>query len=240
MNRNYGAIVFKTKAVLCLLLTANLSIWGLGCGQVGYSLLGEVVIPLTADHELTEALKGSEFEGATAVAVNPGTQTFRLIFPDSERELSGTYINKQTGAELTSVTLATPTQTATLQLGPGQRVTQITSTLGSTWARPAEWDQAASTYAAAPAAPSAPSAPSAPAAAREISSDASGYLEANAQLLELARQLDEQRGSSIDKTDQSSLVWAAGALLHLVFGGGGIAATLIFIFQVISIISLLI
>ncbi len=240
MNRNYGAIIFKTKAVLCLLLTANLSIWGLGCGQVGYSLLGEVVIPLTADHELTEALKGSEFEGATAVAVNPGTQTFRLIFPDGDRQLSGTYINKQGGAELTSVTLATPTQTATLQLGHGQRVTQITSTLGSTWSRPAEWDPPAGSFATAPAAPAAPAAPSAPSAAREISGAASGYLEANAELLELARQLDEQRGSSTDKADQNSLVWVAGALLHLVFGPGGIAATLIFIFQVVSIISLLI
>jgi len=240
MKRDYQKIIFKAKAVLGVLLTANLCIWGLGCGQVGYSLLGERIIQLTEDHPLTAALKGSDFEGATALAVNPGARTFRLIFPDGQRQLSGTYTNTQTQVELTTVNLTTATQSATLQLGAGQRVVQIASTIGSTWTRPVEWDQAAGNFATAPEAPTAPGAPSWPAAARGISADA--YADANAQLLDLARELDAQGGygDSAGKAEQSSLIWAAGALLHLVFFPGGIAATLLFIFQVLSIVALLI
>lgn len=240
MKRDYQAIIFRAKAVLCLLLTANVCIWGLGCGQVGYSMLGEVVIQLTEDHPLTSALKGSEFEGATAIVVNPGMQTFRLIFPDEQRGLSGTYVNAPTAVELTSITLTTAQQTATLQLGTGQRVTQIVSTIGSTWWRPAEWDQTTGNYATAPKAPAATGAPSAPSAAKEITTDA--YAAANAELLGLAQQLDAENGygDSTVKADQSSFFWAAGALLHLVFVPGGIWATLVFIFQVVTIVAAII
>jgi len=240
MKRNCQEIIFKAKAVLGVLLTANLCLWGLGCGQVGYSLLGERIIQLTEDHPLTAALKGSDFEGATALAVNPGTQTFRLIFPNGQRQLSGSYTNTQAQVELTSITLITAAQSATLQFGAGQRVVQIASTTGSTWTRPIEWDQATGNFATAPKAPTAPGAPSTPGAARGISANA--YTEANAQLLDLARELDVESGygDSASKADQSSFFWAAGALLHLVFVPGGIAATLLFIFQVVSIVALLI
>jgi hypothetical protein len=42
------------------------------------------------------------------------------------------------------------------------------------------------------------------------------------------------------KADQSSFFWAAGALLYLVFVPGGIWATLLFIFQVVTIVAAII
>jgi hypothetical protein len=243
MNRSIRSIIFGSKVVLCLTLTLNLSVWAMGCGQVGYSLLGEVTIPLTADHPLAAALKGSDFEGATALAVSPSTHQFRLIFPDGRREMSGTYQPADGQARLTAVTLTTAAQSVTLQLDGDKHVTQIVNNAGSQWQRPAEWNTQGSYVPGAPAAPRAPAAPSAPSSGRTIAPDADAYLQANAELLELARQADQQSGDDtggLVKAEQSSLFWVPFALLNLVFVPGGVLATLLFVFQVIALIDFLI
>ena len=241
MNRTFQRIIFQSKAVLCLVLMLNLSIWTLGCGQAGLSLLGEITIPLTPDHELTTLLKGTDFEGATAVVVNPSTHQFRLVFPDVRREISGAYALPNGQPQLTSLTLTTPAQSVTLQINADKRVTQISNNLGSTWDRPAEWNAQGSAAAASPSTPAAP--PSAPAApsARTIVPGADEYLQANAQLLELARQLDQQNGTGDGsaKAEQSSLFWVPAVFLSIAFVNAGIVTTLIFIFQLIVLINII-
>ena len=241
MKRSFDGILFQAKAVLCLVLTLNLSIWTLGCGQAGFSLFGEITVPLTPDHQLTALLKGSDFEGATAVVVNPSTHQFRLTFPDGQRDISGSYALSNGQPELTTLTLTTATKSATIQVDSSKHVTQIASNQGSAWDRPGEWNTQGSTAATAPTAPAAPRAPVAPSAARTVSPGADAYLQANAQLLELARQVDQQNGTGDDsaKTEQSSLFWVPAALLAFVFVPAGIVATLIFVFELIVIINVI-
>jgi len=242
MNLALCKTTFKLKAILCVVLTLNVSIWALGCGAVGASLfLGEKTIALTPDHPLTEALNGSDFEGATAVDVSPSTNQFRVIFPNAERELSGSYAMIAGQAVVIGLTFTKGAELLTLKLDAEKRITDIVSNQGQRWQRPVEWNTQA------PRAPGFATAPAAP-TAKTSTSDVDAYLQANSQLLELATQLDQQSGAedladdasaTSVKAGESSFAWAAAALIAFVFVPGGIFAGLVWVLQLIVLLNLI-
>jgi len=228
-------IIFKLKAVVCLMLMLNLSLWSLGCGSAATALfVGDQVISLTADHPLTEALSGSEFAGATAVELSHTTNQFRVIYPDGDRNISGSFATVNGQTAITSLAMTSGSKSVALLINSAKEITQIASNEGATWQRPASWNSSA------PGAPSAPSAPSAATAKTSLVDEANAFVQANAQLLDLAAEIDAESDGdlAVGKAGQSSLFWAV-ALWSLILVPGGIHATLLFIIQLLVVLGII-
>ena len=162
------------QAVFCTILMLHLQILVPGCGQVGLLGLpgaGAYQIPLTADHPLTRALQGSAFQGARIMEVMPQAQSFRLIFSDTGRQVSGNYAFVGGEFTITQFTFKQSGKSATITFDENRRVTSISSSDGAAWARAEN--------------------------AKLIglsSSSENPYIVANADLVEIARQVDAQGG----------------------------------------------
>lgn len=260
MTRETHSIAVKIKAVLCIALTFNLCVWTLGCGQVGNSLFaGEQTISLLPDDALTQQLAGSAFEGATAIKVDASGNQFRLVFPD-ERQLSGTFTSNSGTREIAQLIFRADSTTVTMNFN-NKAITDVSTSAGTEWQRPAEWNTQA---AAAPSAPTAPTFKSAesdtpssvdpqlqssaegstytptPRTPKDSTSEVEAYMQANAQLLALAADLDEQGvepGDDGAKVSASSFAWGIATLAYLFWLPGGILATIIWVFQIVDILT---
>ncbi len=222
-------IMFKLKAVFCLLLMLNLCLWSLGCGSAATALfVGDKTISLTADHPLTEALSGSDFAGASAIELSTATNQFRVIYPDDNRNISGSFATVNGETAVTNLTITNGQKSVALLINNAKEITRIASNEGTSWYRPASWNSNA------PSAPTAPSAPAAAGAKTSMDDATDAFVQANAQLLELAAEIDAESddGLTADKVGQSSLVWAV-ALWSLILVPGGIYTTLLFIIQLL-------
>ncbi|MBN2561706.1 MAG: hypothetical protein JXQ75_12330, partial [Phycisphaerae bacterium] len=170
MKRTCHHHVFKLKALLCVLLTLNVQFWLGGCAPAPVPFSpGATRIELTPGHPLSMALRGSAFEGATAVEVDPGKGEFRLIFPDAGRQLSGKYAEANGTPTITEFHAANGLNSATIHLDISKHVTSITTSDGHVFTAPTDW-------ATSPAS----------------TEGANAYERANAQLLDFARQLNSQ------------------------------------------------
>lgn len=168
---------FKFQALFCVALTLQLQFLTVGCGQGGLLGLpgaGVYQIQLTADHPMTTALKGSAFQGAKLMEILPQSQTFRLIFSDSSRQVSGRYSFANGEFTITQFTIKHDGRSATMSLDEARRVTSISSSDGTAWVR--EFP-----------------AGSAKASSAALNSD-NPYMIANADLVELAERVDGQGG----------------------------------------------
>ena len=160
----------RVKAVLCVGLIVNLNLMAVGCGQPGLMALtdGVLRLALDADHPISQALRGSDYAGATAVEVNPAEGTFHLVFPDDAREMSGRFVVEGGKPRVTEFLLGLDGRTNTFSFDTLKQITHIGNSLGQTWDRPAEWT----------------------AAAASEDNTVEAFKAANAQLIELASQID--------------------------------------------------
>lgn len=164
-------IIFKAKAVLCVLLLLNLHVWIAGCtgpANVTAPLTGILHFQLAADHALTKALNNSALIGAEAFEVDPVLKTFRVIFAEANREVSGTYAVIDGAFTITEFTFGRFGRSVTMGLDLSKRVRTIVTDDGFHWQRPANWPLVV---------------PS--------SDGVEGYIEANAHLLDIARDLEQ-------------------------------------------------
>lgn len=174
MKRSLRRMLFKTKSIVCIALILNVQYWA-GCGAAPVILAdGSYLVQLTADHALTQSLAGTPFDGATAVLVNPTTNTFRVIFPDSVREISGRFDAGETVA-LRQITIGRGAELIQVSMDAAKHITRITNSNGAVWNRPADWTSSATTD--------------------ENTLDA--FKQANAELLDAAAALDAQAGGPI-------------------------------------------
>lgn len=202
MNRVLASLIFKAKATLCVLLMMHLCLWSAGCGQLGEMLPdGSLYVALTADHPLAAQFDGTVFEGATAVIIHPDSHQFQVVFPDADRQFSGTYALTPAGPTITQLTMATGDESMTFTLDDVKAITSITSSRGANWVRPTDW-----------------AAPAVDANARGVDA----YVQANQQLLDLAEQSDQETTGSDNPTktaDSSLAVLGAVALSFAAFWG---------------------
>lgn len=235
MNRSFELFNFRAKAVLCVTLALAMHVV-VGCGGASAHLPagGGSIVPLTPDHALTQALAGTPFSGATAIQMNPSTMQFRLIFPDNSQLISGTMTYENGTPQVKTLTMAQGSKSVTLSFNANQEITNIDTSAGPSWQRTVTTQ--------APRAAQAPRAPGAKA------DNIQSYLSANADLMQLAEQMDTQGVTSIadqvpnQTPDQTVKAEAAFWPLAAVFGAIvliplGIAATLYFIFEIVVVIN---
>ncbi len=175
-KRAIGRSIFQAKAFLCIALMLNLSLGIGGCGQSAAPLSapGTLTIPIEAGGQLAESLGGSAFFDATAVEVTPGAKTFRLVFPDNYRSVSGKYVQKGARFAITELRVEQSSTAMTLYLDSASRITAIVHANGERWDRPGHWNSEA--------------------AAGAKGLDA--FLGANAELVNYAWSMDVQSGNA--------------------------------------------
>ena len=224
-------IVFKAKSLVCIALIANITYWS-GCGQNVIRLSdGGYRLILTPQDPLSQALKGSQFEGAKAVVVDTKTNTFHLEFADSTRFVQGAIIAESGNRRISHLMIGRGNENISLSLDDGKHITQIASSKGGVWNRPQQWD---------------------------VSDDESNlspqsFQEANAQLLAAAQSLDASNTTTTDQTAASAAVASengvknidasfdllTSVLLASFLYGYFFWSTLIFLIEVIAAISLI-
>lgn len=227
MNRRIDAFLFQSKSILCIAMLLGVHVIA-GCGSGAGLLSGIQRIDLTSNSQMAGILGGTNLQGATAIEINQATGQFRLVYPEAGREISGTFVKVGGQARVTQFTFAVGDKAATVSFNAADQITQITNEGGQAWVRP-------NVTTAAPQAPQAPRAPG----ARTLST-VDSYVAANADLMQLAEELDAQGVTSPDQVDakvgQASF-WPAFFLASFVFIGLVIPATLLFIFEVVVFVT---
>lgn len=218
--------LFKAKALLGVALVFNLVVVT-GCGQSALFLPESTeTLELSADHPLAQQLADTPFDGATAIQVDRSTKSFRLVYPDTNTQLSGKFATTEEGqAYVSSFTIGQGGQVVTLKINSRKEITDIDTSAGARWQRVST---------AAPAAPTAPRAPG----AKAMASDIDAYLDANADLIAMAQQIDDQGGAQFGKDAASSFPFAFLALSYVWFAPWGVLLTLYFVFQVVVVLDL--
>lgn len=168
--------VFKIQSVACALLVLNLH-WIAGCGQATFAppTAGAFQIQLTDSHPLSQALRGSAFQGATMMEIFPQGQAFRLVFPDRERQVSGAFAYQDGEFVITQFTFKQGVHSATITFDEGRRVATITTAEGQSWTRAVD-GQAARYSSIVP------------------NQGVNAYVDANIDLITLATEIDENGG----------------------------------------------
>lgn len=226
MSSTTKACLFKAKALLGVALVFNLVVVT-GCGQSALFLPESTeTLELSADHPLAQQLAGTPFDGATAIQVDRATSNFRLIYPDSNTQLSGKFETTADGqAYVSSFTIGQGGQVVTLNINSQKEITDIDTSAGAKWQR------------VSTAAPSAPTAPRAP-GSKAVTSDVDAYVAANADLVAMAQQIDDQGRAQVGKDTASSFPFAFLALSYVWFAPWGVLLTLYFVFQVVVVLDL--
>ncbi len=124
----FRQVIFKSKAVLCVLLVLNLHAWIAGCtgpAEITAPLSGIVRIELSPDHALTKALNNSVLIGAEAFEIDPVRKSFRVIFAEANREVTGTYAVMDGAFTITEFTFGRFGRSVTMGLDLSKRVRTI-------------------------------------------------------------------------------------------------------------------
>lgn len=236
-------IILKSKAVLCVLLVLNLHAWIAGCtgpAEITAPLTGILRVDLSADHALTKALNNSVLIGAEAFEIDPVRKTFRIIFAETNREVTGTYAVTNGAFTITQFTFGRFGRSVTMSLDLSKRVQTIVTDNGFHWQRPGNWPLVA---------------PS--------SDGVDGYVEANARLLDIAKGVEQGQtstpgngttnpggdfdaelsaliGNKINSADAGLLLQILGTILAIWGPILGMLTALLSIFLVIALIQALI
>jgi hypothetical protein len=186
------ATIFKAKSLFCAALVLAQPVLS-GCQSspitmpdIPVASAGRFHVELTQDHSMTGALEGSAFQGARAIDVYPAEQRFELIFSDDDRAIHGNYAFVNGEFTIVDFEYATKEGSAKFTFSESKQITQISSSRGD-WKRP----------------------PESPIAPDPTLSGADAYAAANADILELAQQLDESGA----KGDGGGLVVLLGFVL---------------------------
>jgi len=220
MKRSLAAITSKGKALLCVGLTlANLYFTSCGPARLDVPITAAMYqLRLSKDHELSKALRESNFDDATGIEIYPAEQRFRLVFRDRQRHVGGTYAFVGGEFTITGFSFTHEGQTATMDFSEAKQITRIATSEGLEWKRPAETI-----------------ARSLPPGA---SSGAEAYAAANADLLEYAAELDRQLGDDKGppgKTDAALIGVLAGVLIYTAILWAPVAGTLQVLFTVFTV-----
>lgn len=225
MNQRIDLALFKAKAVLCIVVALGLHVV-MGCGTASTGLVSSNRINLTANHPLTQVLTGTMFAGATAIEVNRETGTFRVIFNDDSREISGVIEKVNGQPQMRQIHISHSGQSMTYAFNSQHQLVAAVSSDGQSWTRPA--GNLLDTYASA-------------------ASD-NPYVTANADLIELGRQAEEngataQPGQSSGanggaapgiKVGASSFFWAPFLFIFTF-----VPAAFLFVLELVVVISLI-
>lgn len=176
MSTSFNRLVFRAKAVLCLVLLMTATFHLSGCATAPGGLLpaDQLRIPLTNNDALSEALAGSPFAGASALDIFPVRQEFSLVMPDDSKVLSGKYAFSDGQFTITEVFAQNAGRSGTLTMDVTKQVNRIATSDGLEW----KLDNSA---------------------ARTAPQSAAGldaYLQANAALLLAAKEMDAQAGTN--------------------------------------------
>ncbi len=195
MNILHTRNLFKMKSVLCMLLMLYGPVVLTGCGNnpLGPGVpIAQLQIPISPDGSLSQALAGTSFQGAVAIAIMPASQQFRLIFRDDVRQVSGFYALKNGEFTLTGFSFKNADGSASVRLDSERKVESITTSGGESWERLAQ-DLASARTTVTSTDPS-----------------ANPYMAANADLIQFAASMDQSTAVPTPSSSTSS-----GALTSL-------------------------
>jgi len=173
MNRSLNRVNHTLKALLCIALILQLQFLTSGCGVSVVPSSGTdgwMSIDLSPGHPLNQALTDSRFADASAIEVNPKMQIFRFVFPDESRGITGQYEFVNGEFTVRQFHMQTADGSVTMQLNESKQVTSITTSGGESWSRADE--SVARVKTSAPG--------------------VNGYMEANADLMDIAAEIDQQ------------------------------------------------
>jgi len=165
----------KVVALFCVALSLNLNLMIAGCTQTG--VLGGVPnlvrIPLTQDHPISRALRDTNFDGAIFFDALPKQESFRLVYLRDGRDFSGTY--SFTGSEmlLNDLRLEADGRWVEIRFNDRKQIVAISSSDGTNWTR--DKDDGARAVA-------------------DVAPGVDGYIEANADILVAAEEIDLAMG----------------------------------------------
>lgn len=143
MSTPTRSIGYILKTTLCVGLTLNLHVWSSGCGSSALpSPDGFVRIALPADHALSQATRGTAFGEAKAIEVNPTTRQFRVVLPDGDRAIEGSFAYYNGRPQVSTVRLVSGGQFVELEIDDHKHITSATLPGGQLWI-PSEPPQAA-------------------------------------------------------------------------------------------------
>lgn len=211
-------IAFQAKAMLCtaLIITQPLLI---GCQSTPVTAPIENItaaryhVELTGTDDMSLALEGTTYQGASAIDVFPAQQRFELVFSDSDRKLSGTYAFVNGEFTILEFGYANKENTANFSFSEAKQITRITTNKGE-WKRPPESFKAPN---------------------KDLTG-VDAYKAANADIIELAQELDATGA----KADGGGLiVLLAFALLWSAYLFAPVAFTLQVVFTVFIVSTLL-
>jgi len=124
--------------VLCAGLILNLHVWMGGCGtSLPVSPDGFVRYDLSADQMLVGVTRSSAFGAASALEINPSSRAFRLVFPQTERTIAGTYEPLNGRPEVATLRFASGNLFVEFAFDGQRRVSSIVTSAGQTW-RPSD------------------------------------------------------------------------------------------------------
>lgn len=175
MSAGSQALIHRAKAILCIAITLYTPVFLTGCGPGGLSQLfapaGQYRIPLNSSHPLSQALVGSPFAYPSAIDVFPETQAFELVYRTGSQKLAGKYQYQNDEFTITEFSVAMRSLSATIYMDDQKRVSRIRTGDGMDWKRE-ETSRLNS--------------------ANSNDDGVDAYLAANTDLLDVARQLDEE------------------------------------------------
>ncbi len=144
MSHRSFALGFRAKAVVSILLLVVTPIVQTGCGlglqPAEFSAApGEHLLQLTPDNAISITLQNTNFAGATALAVNPQTHTFRFAHPDSSLILNGQMSLDGEKLYVSELVIGNSNRQARMMFDAARHITAMTTSDGHYWVRPADW-----------------------------------------------------------------------------------------------------
>ncbi len=143
MRQDVQKAIHRCKAVACVLLTLNLCYWSVACDRGALTPESTLPFPtesgveriaLDSDHPIAQALDESQYVGATHLEVDRTNNTFALVFPDTDRVASGSFVVTNGITAVSSFTFGREGRSVTLDLDVNtQSVTRLTTSNGYTW-----------------------------------------------------------------------------------------------------------
>lgn len=133
----FGKLARSAMSLFCVILVMNLVVLTPGCGtQFNWNgpTSGHVRIELTPDHPISQALSGTGFEGAQLLEADMDAGTFRLVYPDAARNITGRFVRVGDSWEMVEFSFGTTDGAAQMTLDPSSRqVTMIETSQGDVW-----------------------------------------------------------------------------------------------------------
>lgn len=142
MRRNFPKFIYRSKAILCVILMINLGYWTVACDQSAISPDSVLPAPATnvehialdSNHPIAKALSGSQFAGAKFLEVDRANQSFTLVFPDADHVATGHYVETNGITSVSDFTFGRQGQSVTLNLDTNTHtVTQLSTSSGYVW-----------------------------------------------------------------------------------------------------------